>query len=30
MLLIYSKKGQGDLTPEQLKTLKNIVESELK
>jgi len=30
MLLIYPKKEQDDLTPEQLKTLKNIVESELK
>jgi len=30
MLLIYSKKEQDDLTPEQLKTLKNIVENELK
>ena len=30
MLLIYPKKEQDDLTPEQLKSLKNIVESELK
>ena len=30
MLLIYSKKEQDDLTPEQLKTLRNLVESEFK
>lgn len=30
MLLLYPKKEQDDLTPEQLKALKNIVESELK
>lgn len=30
MLLIYPKKELDDLTPKQLKTLKQIVESELK
>ncbi|MCH8069398.1 MAG: type II toxin-antitoxin system RelE/ParE family toxin [Candidatus Marinimicrobia bacterium] len=30
MLFIYSKKEQDELTPQQLRTLKNIVESELK
>lgn len=29
MLFIYSKKEQDDLTPEQLRTLKRIVENEL-
>jgi len=30
MLLIYAKKEQDDLTPEQLRFLKNVVESEFK
>ena len=30
MLLIYSKKERDDLTPKQLKTLRNLVESEFK
>ncbi len=30
MLLVYSKNEQDDLTPEQLKTLRKLVESELK
>jgi len=30
MLLIYSKNEQDELTPQQLRTLKSIVESELK
>jgi len=30
MLLVYSKNEQDDLTPEQLKTLRKLVESEFK